>query len=179
MRDMKCVFSALVLFFALTGCTNLPASKKNTTSDLHTIQKLVSPFHQRHELSDFFAKAKGFAVLDSTFRAGAGFGGAYGAGWLIENEKITHKISHWQFLAGVDFGMQMYQQIVFFRTEEALATFRASTLEFAGQLNATALVWGDGRTAGYNPDVAVFTLVDGGLMLEASVGAHYYNLSPL
>ncbi len=76
-------------------------------------------------------------------------------------------------------GAQYYEQILFFKTDAALELFKTGTLEFAGQVNATVASAGVAVTPSYNEEVAVFTSIGGGLMLEGSVGGHNYYFRAL
>ena len=172
----------LASLLLLSGCASTAKKenedKLNISSEKQKIETALQDFKEQSELDIYFKQAKGIAILPLNIRAGTGFGGAYGHGWLIVDDNAIGSVLHLQFLVGADLGIQKYHQILFFKTDMALEKFKAGTLEFAGQANATALVWGKGWTPSYGPDTALFTLIDGGLLLEGSVGAHFYSFTP-
>ncbi|CAE7149026.1 yiaT [Symbiodinium pilosum] len=133
-------------------------------------------FQNDEHLQTYFEEAVAYAMFPRVYRAGAGYGAAYGHGWVFRKQGAPiGKTRVWQFSAGPHMGAQFYEQIIFFKTEEALALFQAGTLEFAGQANATVGVANVSATPAYNEGVAIFTNIGGGLMLEGSIGGHLYN----
>jgi len=173
------LFSVLLL---ISGCasTSKTGESENpeASSEQQEIEKALQDFKEQAELKDYFKQAKGIAILPQNIRAGTGFGGAVGWGWLVVDDNAIGRVLHLQVMAGADLGIQKYRQILFFKTDTALEKFKAGTFEFAGQANATALIWGKGWTPSYGPNTALFTLIDGGLLLEGSVGAHRYDFFP-
>ena len=165
-----------LLTIQLASCANHWKKGVTNTQDSAGIEQSLSPFKADISLTPFFDDAVAIAIIPKTVRAGTGFGGAFGRGWLIQGDNVLGRIIHWQFLAGADVGAQMYSQIIFFKTDDSLQQFREKAFQFGGQANATAGIWGKGWTPAYNPEVAVFTIIDGGLMLEGSVGLHSYHL---
>ncbi len=143
------------------------------------VEAAESAFREQAELQTFFDEAVAYAVFPGSWRAGTGFGGAYGTGWLIESAEATGKVMLLEFFAGADLGVQTYRSILFFRTDKALRNFKKGTFEFTGQANAAHVVGGKAATPSYHPDVAMFVQVKGGLLLEASVGAQRYDYFPL
>ena len=161
----------------LWGCSTTPApAPADTPPD--AVEKALHDFRQRPELQGYFEQARAIVILPRNLRAGTGFGGALGKGWIIEDGEVTADVWHWQFIAGVDLGLQLYQQILFLKDQSALDEFRQQTFQFGGQANGTLLLWGRGYNPSYNEGVALFTLINGGLMLEASVGLHSYHIFP-
>ncbi|RLU01131.1 hypothetical protein [Ketobacter sp.] len=179
-------FPALVFLLCLTlgACASAPVqqTEPGDGTGAHIdpeIERALQAFRALPELQVYFDEAKAVVIIPRNFRAGTGFGGAVGKGWLLEEGRVSATVWHWQFLAGADLGFQFYQQILFLKDAEAVAFFKNEPFQFAGQVNATALVWGAALTPSYNQGVALFTVIDGGLMLEGSVGLHSYHVFPL
>ena len=169
----------LVFIFLITqlaGCASHWKKGVTRTQDSVGLQESLTPFKADAKLTPFFDDAIAIAIIPKAVRAGTGFGGAFGRGWLIQGEDILGRVIHWQFLAGADMGAQMYSQIIFFKTRESVKLFGEQAFQFGGQANATAGLWGKGWTPAYSSEVAIFTIIDGGLMLEGSVGLHSYHL---
>jgi lipid-binding SYLF domain-containing protein len=159
------------------ACVWRPVSYDNAARE--ATENAVAAFEQSGELERYFAEAAGYAVFPAALRAGTGFGGAFGNGWLFEGGELTGRVVLLEFFAGVDLGAQGYRSILFFRSEEALQQFRSGRLEFTGQASVAAITAGKAITPAYSRDVALFVQVRGGLMLEASVGAQRYDYFPL
>lgn len=163
-----------VLF--ISGCASAPKNEEQVETEQQKVAKALESFKTNPALDTYFEQAKGYIVLPHNFRAGTGFGGAIGHGWLVVDGNIQSKVYHWQFLAGADLGFQIYHQILFLKDEATITEFRGNVFQFAGQANATALLWGKGLTPSYSNGTALFTMIDGGLMLEGSVGLHSYHI---
>lgn len=169
----------LALFLVLQSCAYQPVNRSEIPpSKLSALAETEQHFRDTEKLDAYFENAVAYAVLPTNIRAGTGFGGAWGQGWIIEQEQLSGKVSQWQFFAGINFGAQLYEQILFFRTKSALTAFKEGTFEFAGQANATAIIWGVAATPSFSQDIAMFTLINGGLLLEGSVGMHRYDFAP-
>ena len=179
-RTVKTLIGVLLLSL-LGACASVPpqGADENNPKATSKLDDALSDFRAIPSLERYFEEAAAVVIIPNNFRAGTGFGGAIGKGWLIENGVISANVWHWQFLVGADLGFQVYQQILFLKDSEAVAFFKAEPFQFAGQANATALLWGAGLTPSYNEGVALFTIVDGGLLLEGSVGMHSYHVFPV
>ena len=171
MKSLVAVLIISCLF--LIGCSSQPMSKDSLDSAAYEGATNAAKHFQSDE-------AVAYAMFPRVYRAGAGYGLAYGTGWLFQSDgSPLGKTTVWQLSAGPHMGAQYYEQILFFKTQQSLALFQAGTLEFAGQMNATVLTMGVSKTPSYNEDVAVFTNIGGGLMLEGSIGGHRYSYKAL
>jgi lipid-binding SYLF domain-containing protein len=171
----------LLMLGTLAGCSSKVIDKESLNDSDYLGAVNATKFFQADErLAEYFDDAVAYAMFPRVYRAGAGFGAAYGSGWVFRDGGFPiGKISIWQINAGPHVGAQSYEQILFFKTERALSLFQKSPLEFAGQANVTVLAAGASATPSYNEDVAVFTNVKGGLMLEGSIGGHRYHYQPI
>jgi len=167
----------LLAILLLAGCSSQPLSKENLSEQQYEgALNAARYFRSDERLESYFEEAVAYAMFPRVYRAGAGYGAAYGNGWVFRDQSDPiGKTRVWQFSAGPHVGAQFYAQIIFFKTEEALALFQAGTLEFAGQANATVGVANVSATPAYNEGIAIFTNIGGGLMLEGSIGGHLYN----
>ena len=144
-----------------------------------SVDNALAGFRTEEALTPFFEEAVAYVVFPTAVRGGTGFGGAFGTGWLIHRGEVAGRASMVEFFAGANFGAQAYRTILFFRTERSVEKFRSGRLEFTGQANAALAVVGVGLTPSFNQDVAMFTQLRGGLLLEASVGTQRYDFFPL
>ena len=147
----------------------------------------------------FFGKSYGYAVFPTIGKGGLGVGGAYGEGRVYEKGKYVGDTKMSQLSIGFQAGGQGYSQIIFFQDKRALDEFRSGNFEFGANVNAvviTAAASGTASTAGasagasggkkdattageYHKGMAVFQIVKGGLMYEASVSGQKFSYKPL
>ncbi|QFU76596.1 hypothetical protein EY643_13535 [Halioglobus maricola] len=144
-----------------------------------SVELALAAFRAEEQLATYFNEASAFAVFPATYRAGAGFGAAYGQGWLFEGGDVTGRAMMTELFVGANVGVQGYRKILFFRGEWALDQFKRGRFEFTGQANATAVKSSVSASPAYHPEVAMFSQVKGGLLLEVSVGTQRYDFFPL
>jgi len=122
----------------------------------------------------YFEEAYGYAVLPSVTRVGLGFGGAYGKGLVVEEDRLIGKTRFGQFTSGIQAGAKVFSLIVFFKDQQALESFKEGKLQFMGQAGLTFGPWGVNGTPTYNEGVAIFAVTRVGLMGEFTVsGARF------
>ena len=170
--------SLVILMLSLTSaCVMQPVVYDEARAQ--ALESALDSFRAREELTRFFDHAVAYAVFPANWRAGTGFGGAFGTGWLLEGGEVTGRALMVEAFVGANLGIQGDLKILFFRSEAALDQFKRGRFEFTGQANASVANVGKAITPGYNPDVAMFVEVRGGLMVEASVGTQRYDYFPL
>jgi len=173
-----CRLAIVCLLLLLTSaCVWKPVSYDEKTSE--SVEFAVSQFREEPALQPFFDEAVGYVVFPASVRAGTGFGGAFGSGWLFEQGEVTGRTTMFEVFAGANFGAQAYRTILFFRSEHSMKKFKRGKFEFTGQANAALVTIGEGLTPSFNREVAMFTQLRGGLLLEASVGTQRYDFFPL
>ncbi|MEP4149095.1 MAG: hypothetical protein ABJL54_17890 [Halioglobus sp.] len=171
------IFAVILLMSSLSACVMEPVVYDQERAE--SVDEAIASFREHKELDSFFSGALAFAVFPSNWRAGGGFGGAFGNGWLFENGEVTGRALMTELFVGANFGVQADRKILFFRTEGPLDQFKRGRFEFTGQANAAIAKTGKAVTPGYHPDVAMFVQVRGGLLLEVSVGTQRYDFFPL
>ena len=180
---MKTILTTSLTLAALItlGCSTVPESKSEREELLQKAQWTIERFKETDQTmaEAFFKTAKGYAVFPTVAKGGAGIGGAYGNGVLYENDKPVGWCDLSQGSIGLQLGGQAYSEIIFFETDQALATFKAGTMEFAAQASAVAASADAAATADYDNGVAVFTLAGKGLMYEASIGGQKFDYVPM
>ena len=129
-------------------------------------------------LSKFFSGASGYAVFPKVAKGAIGVGGAHGSGVLFEGGTAVGKASLSQVSIGFQLGGQAYSEIIFFEKAAALSNFKTGNFAFAAQVSAVAIKSGASANAKYKDGVAVFTMAEGGLMYEASVGGQKFGYQP-
>ena len=171
-RLSKTRLLALLLLLALSGCASTPKDEIGASEE-RKAREALALFRQEERLAPFFEAAPLIAVYPVTVRAGVGFGGAYGQGLVFQGDEVIGRTRVYQFSAGVNLGGEVYRQILFFRSKAAFERLFSGAMEFVGQANLAVATAGGAATPSFNQEVALFTELQGGLLLEATVGAHH------
>jgi len=168
------VATGLVAAMALSPSLARAETTLKDATDAVARLKKVEPGLKR-----FFDKSAGYAVFPDVAKGGLIVGGAGGAGYVFEKGKAVGKTSLSQATIGAQIGGQAYIEIIFFETAEALEAFKKGEWAMAAQVSAVAVKAGAAKNASYDHGVAVFTLIKGGAMAEASVGGQKFSYEPL
>jgi lipid-binding SYLF domain-containing protein len=186
MRSIRLLL-ALVAMLTVAGSAVAAGDKYGDT---------VALFKNAGESADFFPSCYGYAVFPTIGKGGLIVGGAHGSGRVYEKGKYIGNTSVTQVTVGFQAGGQAYSEIIFFEDKRALDEFTNGNFEFdagvsavaitaaaqgaAGTQGASATASGgkkDATTVGshYYKGMAVFTIVKGGAMFEASVGGQKFK----
>lgn len=154
-------------------------------------QTTIEQFKSSPSTAEFFDNAYGYAVFPTVGKGGIVLGGAYGTGQVYLADRPTGSVNLVQLSLGFQLGGQTFSQIVFLQDKRAYDAFTAGSFELGAQASAVALTFGTSAQAGttgtgaalgeqqskanYVGGFAVFTLVKGGLMYEASVAGQKFN----
>lgn len=129
-------------------------------------------------IQKFFDDSAGYAVFPGVGKGGIIIGGAFGRGLVLVNEQVDGYTSLSQATIGFQLGGQKYSQFIFFKDETALEHFKRGNFEFGAQASAVLVVLGASADADYDAGVAVFTVAQGGLMFEGSIGGQRFSYEP-
>jgi lipid-binding SYLF domain-containing protein len=182
MQTFNRVILASVCAVLITACTGWQPDKSKSQTDTMTpeVNAAIAHFKAKDpSLERFFKNAYGYAVYPSVGKGGFWIGGAYGNGEVFEEGHLIGVTSITQVTVGPQIGGQAYSEIIFFRDQDALQNFKAGNFTFNAQVSAVAATAGAAANADYSNGVAVFTLVEGGLMAEATVGGQKFSFTPL
>ncbi len=179
--NLTCVILVFLLF---SGCGGGQAVKKEGTQETYKISPevfvAIENFQNKdHAIKIFFERAYGFAVFPTVGKAAFGVGVAYAKGEVFENRKLIGFSSLSQLTIGYQLGGQTYSEIIFFKTKDALKAFLEGNFEFGARTSAVLLTVGASADMDYSNGVAIFTIVKGGLMYEASVGGQKFSFKPV
>jgi lipid-binding SYLF domain-containing protein len=187
MKSIRSVL-ALVALLAMSGVAS--ANKYVDT---------IALFKNAGESAKFFNSAYGYAVFPTIGKGGFIVGGAHGSGHVYEQGKYIGKTSMTQLSVGFQAGGQAYSQIIFFEDKRALDEFTNGNFEFEAGVSAVAITAAAGGTAGttgasagasggkknattvgsaYYKGMAVFTIVKGGAMYQATVAGQKFTFDP-
>jgi len=159
----------------------------------------VSLFKNAGQSGSFFAKSYGYAIFPTIGKAGLGIGGAHGSGRVYEKGKYVGDTKMTQLSIGFQAGGEGFSEIVFFQDKRSFDEFTSGNFEFGANVNAvviTAAASGSATTGGstagasggkkdaatageFHKGTAIFMIVKGGLMYEASVSGQKFSYKPI
>ncbi|MCP4044773.1 MAG: hypothetical protein GY732_02145 [Gammaproteobacteria bacterium] len=143
--------------------------------ELSVARALITAKEKDPNLEKWFEEAHGYAVFPKVGKGGIGIGGAHGKGIVIKDDVTVATTSLSQVTIGFQLGGQVYSQYILFKDETAFNNFARGNFEMGAQVSAVAVTLGASADADYDGGVAVFTIAEGGLMYEASVGGQKFK----
>lgn len=174
---MKKLLSTIItLSLALTG-TLVHAWEPNVNDklELAVAQAIIKANDKDPNLTMWFETAYAYAVFPKVGKGGFIVGGAHGDGLVIRGDTTIGNTSLSQVTVGAQIGGQVYAQYIMFKDQTAFEHFSRGNFEMGAQVSAVAISAGTSADASYDSGVAVFTLADGGLMVEATVGGQKFK----
>lgn len=158
----------------------------------------LKDFREAGASAGFFGKSYAYAVFPTIGKAGLVIGGAHGDGKVYVGGAYVGDSTMTKVSVGLQAGGQAYSQIIFFENKKAFDAFISNDFEFSAGASAVLITTGanaeasttgasagaslthkDATTAGkYVNGMAVFTILKGGAMYEASLGGQHYKYKP-
>jgi lipid-binding SYLF domain-containing protein len=167
------LISIAIGFFAGSAFAWEPDNKDKM--ELSVAKAILEAKEKDPNLAKWFETANGYAVIPRVGKAGIGIGGARGKGLVIKGNSTLGKVTLTQLSVGFQLGAQVYSEFVFCKDQTALDDFKRGNFELGAQVSAVAVTAGASMDADYSKGVAVFTIAEGGLMYEASVGGQKFK----
>jgi len=130
-------------------------------------------------LTNFFAKAAGYAILPAVGEGGFIIGGQHGDGLVYEKDKLVGKVTMSEVSLGAQVGGGSFAEIIFFETTEALQNFEKSQWVMSAKAKAAVAASGVAQNAKYEQGVAVFSLPKSGVMVAATVGGQKFKFEAI
>jgi lipid-binding SYLF domain-containing protein len=158
----------------------------------------IGLFKNAGESATFFSKSYAYAVFPNVGKGAFVVGAGHGNGRVYVHGKYVGDTSITELSVGLQAGGQAYSQIVFFEDERAFKDFASGNFEFGAGVSAVAITAAASAQAGstgsaasasggkkdavavteYHKGYAVFTIVKGGAMAEASVAGQKFSYKP-
>ncbi len=174
MNKLSLALVALCLLVA-SSFTQAWTPDSSDKMELSVAQAILTAKEKDPSLETWFDTAYGYAVFPRVGKGGIGIGGAHGKGLVIKGDKTVAETSLSQVTVGFQLGGQVYSQFIFFKDETAFNQFARGNFEMGAQVSAVAITVGASADANYDKGVAVFTIAEGGLMYEATVGGQKFK----
>ena len=174
---MKKLLTSLIISIAVFSTTVAQAWEPDTSDklELSVAQAIIKAKGKDPAFAKWFDSAYAYAVLPKIGKGGIGIGGAYGKGLVIRGNSTVGETSLSQVTIGFQLGGQVYSEYIMFRDKTAFDHFTRGNFEMGAQVSAVAVTLGASADANYDKGVAVFTIAEGGLMYEASVGGQKFK----
>ncbi len=174
---MKTLLHSLITLVLLAICVPGLAWEPDNKDkrELSVAKAILEAKEKDPNLARWFGEATGYAVFPRVGKAGFGIGGARGKGIVIENDTTTGTVTLTQLTVGFQLGGQVYSEFIFFKDQTALDDFKRGNFELGAQVSAVAVNAGASLDANYSKGVAVFTIAEGGLMYEATIGGQKFK----
>ncbi len=173
------VFTMVIFAVAFFGPAYAGWNPLKTDMEKEQVADAIANFKNSDpSMKVFFDKAYGYTVFPTVTKGAYGIGGAYGEGEVFKEGKLIGYSTLKQLTIGLQLGGQVYSEIIFFEDKRRLDDFKDGNFEFGAQVSAVAVTAGVSADAAYNNGVAIFTIVKGGLMYEASVGGQRFSYDP-
>ncbi len=166
----------LVLLSAFFSCVAFAQNNKEKDRIARCEETKAAFIEENPKMKDLFSGAYGYAIFPSIGKGAIGIGGAHGDGVLFKDGSAQSRSSMTQVTVGFQWGGQAYMEAVLFEDKRAYDNFVEGKLKLSAQASAVAVTAGASLDAPYNDGVAIFTLVKGGLMYEASVGGQKFDV---
>jgi lipid-binding SYLF domain-containing protein len=172
--------AATAVTFSLSACSTAPQSAEAKT-DIRQDSNAALARAKADDptMAKVIHDAYGYAVFPKVGKAAVGVGGAYGKGVLFQHDQIVGYCDVSQASIGLQLGGQTYTEIICFEDQKSFDHFKTGNFAFDAQATAVALKSGAGANVKYSNGVAVFTMGEAGLMLEAAIGGQKFSYQAL
>jgi lipid-binding SYLF domain-containing protein len=172
-------FFAWLLASAGSGCSTVPETASSRHALASQVERTIAIFkHSDRGIETFFQNAYGYAVLPQVAKGAFVIGGGHGQGHVFKQDEMIGYCSVSQASIGASIGAQTFREIIFFENARALERFCAEEFTFSAQVTAVALRAGEALKAKYRDGMAVFILMDTGLMADVSAGGQSFKFVP-
>lgn len=166
----------LPLLTLLAACSTIPDTEEGKKEQATFAKAKVAEFKAADPaIADLFDSAYAYAIFPAIKKGGAGFGGAFGRGGVIEKGLWIGYSDMTQATIGFQLGGQSFSEVIFFEHKAAFDKFIEGEFEFAATVSAVAADKGAAAKANYQKGMLVFIHADKGLMYEATVGGQKFR----
>jgi lipid-binding SYLF domain-containing protein len=158
-------------------------------------QDTVHLFRDAAQSTEFFKNSYAYAVFPTVGQGGFVVGAAHGRGRVFSQGAYIGDTTVTQLSVGWQAGGEAFSEIIFFENKRALDEFESGTFQFGAGASVVVITAGaaadvgtlgaeagasagkrDAKVVGsYNKGMAVFTIVKGGLMYDASLEGEKFS----
>ncbi|MGB7841831.1 MAG: lipid-binding SYLF domain-containing protein [Salinimicrobium sp.] len=126
-------------------------------------------------LESTLSSAAGYAIFPNVGKGAWVLGGAAGNGVVYEKGKVVGYAELRQIDIGFQFGGKAFRELIVFKTQEALDSFKKGKFEFGG--SASAVIWdkGKGKAISFENGAGVAIMPKAGAMAGISIGGQEFD----
>jgi len=159
---------------------SLASQEKAALEELHAASRAAVRRMTEEDpgLQQVIDRAYGYAVFPAVGKATAVVGGAFGKGEVFQRGHLVGYAGLVQVTLGVQLGGQTFGEIIAFRDRAALERFKAGRTAIAANASAVLVKAGAATSNNYQSGAMVFVSSEGGMMLEAAIGAQKFIFKP-
>lgn len=144
------------------------------------VNQTLAQFEQADpSMTQLLNQSAGYAVFPNVGKGGLIVGGAHGKGLVFQQGKIIGEASMTQATIGAQAGGQTFSELVVFQDSNALREFKSGNFKMRAEAGAVAATEGAAKVAKFDQGIAVFTMGQKGLMVQAAVGGQKFHFRPL
>jgi lipid-binding SYLF domain-containing protein len=172
------IFLSLLLSFSSLQARQNSQQKVALAQNQEYTKTIRTFMAESKNLKNLVYKSAIYIAFPSIGKGGLIFGGAHGEGRVFRRGLWIGDITMSQYTIGLQVGGQTYSEMIFFKTEDAFKVFIKSGLISGTQ---SSIVGGSAGASGdinIDSDVLVFTMGNGGAMLEAATGVQAFTYTP-
>lgn len=173
------VLVALLAIAAGQGIANAAWDPNKVVAHEAAVSETLVEFsNQDPSLARFFDEAYGYAVFPKVGEVAFIIGGQHGKGELFEQGVSIGTAKITAVSVGASLGGQTFQEIIFFKSKDAVDKFKENAFSFSADATAIIAEKGAGTSAVWSDDIAVFTRGQKGAMIDASVSGQRFKFEP-
>jgi len=170
----------LLILSAVLGLSLLEAKSNNMFAEQIAKNKLYNKtirtfMSKSHKMKNLVHNSYAHVVFPSIYKGGLVLGYASGEGRAYYRGGMwTGTVSISQYTIGAQVGGSSYSEIIFFKNHAAFERFKLGKIEDSTQ-SSLVIFGGISGDVNFDKDVQVFTLSNGGLMIEGSTGTQVFK----
>jgi len=180
-NQYKFVTALAAVCVVMAGCATAPetpVARENLQDDA---QVAVRRFDRADStLQSFLDRAPGYVIFPSVGKGGFIAGGAYGKGVLYQHGTPIGYADMTEATFGLQAGGQDFAELIVFQDDASIIQFKTSGgYGLSAEASGVVVKPGAAAQAQFKEGVAVFTLVNGGLMGEIAVAGQKFRFRSL
>lgn len=141
-------------------------------------ESLARVYARDRGLKRLLHDAHAYAVFPSVGKASAVVGGAFGKGEVFRQDSLIGYAAVARLTIGLQLGGQTLTEIIVFENGASLNRFKQGRFALAANASAVLVKAGAAASANYEAGVKVFVFAEGGMTLEAAIGAQKFFYFP-
>ncbi len=176
-------YGGLLVLLLLPTSANLSAQDDDMIVDIDKREELKTDavnakkafMEANPELESMLSGAAGYAIFPNVGKGAWILGGAAGNGVVYENNRVSGFAELRQIDIGFQFGGKAFRELIIFKTQQALDTFKEGNFEFGG--SASAVIWdkGKGKAISFENGAGVAIMPKAVAMAGISIGGQEFD----